>query len=251
MRTVSTTAFVLRSIDVSEYDRSYLLFTEAWGKVWVRVPQVRRTKRLLAGHLQPLLAVQVQLRERGNHITLQEAVTDSHYGRVGIDQLARLEIIGELADRFSPLAQPEPGVVRVLRYVSTVLTQDAWEPLVFIEVIAKMVAAVGIAPEVNQCVISGEALSADDELSWSSRHGGVVRVVNHPQLRDDQSLRPLSVSACKLLRVLLSDELVAGRVQADPTVVREVETVLLHYVQSALARALKELPFLGEAVVVH
>jgi len=247
MRTVSTTAFVLRSIDVAEYDRAYLLFTEAWGKVWVRAPQVRRTKRLLAGHLQPLLAVQVQLRERGNQVTLQEAVSGARYGQVGLEQLARLEIVGELADRFSPLAQPDRGVTQVLQYVSTILTQDAWGPLVFVEVIAKMVTAVGIAPQVNRCVVSDEALQVDDELYWSSQHGGVVRTTDHPQLSDDQSLRPLSVSACKLLRVLLSDELVAGRVTADPVVVREVETVLLQYVQTSLQRALKELPFL----VVH
>lgn len=244
MRTVSTTAFVLRSIDVAEYDRAYLLFTDAWGKVWTRVPQVRRTKRLLAGHLQPLLATTVQLRERGNQIIVTEAVSAARYGRIGLEQLARLEIVGELADRFTPLAQPERAVTRVLQYVSTVLTSDALAPVVFVEIVAKMAAAVGIAPQVTKCVISGEALQANDELFWSSQHGGVVRTADHPQLSDDQSLRPLSVPACKLLRVLLSDELVAGRVTVDPLVVREVEAVLLHYVQNQLQRSLKELPFL-------
>lgn len=244
MRTVSTTAFVLRSINVAEYDRSYLLFTEAWGKVWVRAAHVRRTKRLMAGHLQPLLGVQVQLRERGNQINVLEAVSDARYGQVGIEQLARLEIVGELADRFTPLAQPDQAVTRVLRYVSTVLTQDAWEPIVFIEVVAKMAAAVGISPQVDRCVISGDALAASDELFWSSQHGGVVRTADHPRTSDDQSLRPLSVPACKLLRVILSDELVAGRVTVEPIVVQEVESVLLQYVQIQLQRALKELPFL-------
>lgn len=245
MRTVSTTAFVLRSIDVGEYDRSYLLFTDAWGKVWARASQVRRTKRLVAGHLQLLLQTAVQLRERGNHsITIAEAVSYARYSTIGLASVARLEVVAELADRFTPLAQPDVDVMRVLRYVSAVLSQDVWDSTVFAEVLAKMTVAVGIAPQVQRCVLSGDALSATDELHWSSQHGGVVRAIDHPHARDDQSLRPLSISACKLLRVLLSDEMVAGRVTASPTVVSEVEAVLLQYVQVQLQRSLKELPFL-------
>lgn len=245
MRTVSTTAFVLRSIDVGEYDRSYLLFTDAWGKVWARAAHVRRTKRLVAGHLQPLLLTEVQLRERGNHsITIAEAVSHARYSTIGLASVARLEVVAELADRFTPLAQPDAAVMRVLRYVSAVLSQDVWDSTVFAEVLAKMTVAVGIAPQVSLCVLSGDALAATDELYWSSQHGGVVRAIDHPQARDDQSLRPLSISACKLLRVLVADELVAGRVAAPPATVSEVEAVLLQYVQVQLQRSLKELPFL-------
>lgn len=244
MQSTATKAFTLRSQNVGEYDRSYLLLTEAWGKVWVRANQIRRTKKLLAGHLQPLLMAQVLLRERGNTIYLQEAVGQAHYSQVGLQQVARLQIVAEMADRFIPLHQPEPAVFWVLQYASTLLTQDAWDPLTFIEVVAKMTVAVGIAPELSRCVVSQEALAETGSLYWSSQHGGVVVQTDHILVTNDQTLRPLSTTACKLLRVLMEDQLVAGRVKVSAEVVAEVESVLLQYVQVQLQRVLPELPFL-------
>ena len=77
MRTKKTEAVILGTRDIFDADRSYLLFTREFGKLWARAKGVRRPGSRLSGHLLTCLPTELELHENGGYYLITSAAVKS------------------------------------------------------------------------------------------------------------------------------------------------------------------------------
>lgn len=234
---------MLKTTDYGEYDRLYLIYTVAAGKVLARVHGVRRAKNLLAGHLSPFLPSNILLKEYRDNFTIQEAEAMGHYTVVGYQAVARLHLVAELVDKLTMYNEPDNHLYNILKYTSHLLTGDNWWQLSFAEILAKVIAVLGVSPSTRRCVVTGEKVDPTKPIYWSGVHGGVMQTKDDLVTGKEAFYQIKNIDSLKLLKVLMQKEPVAHRLRVEELVAQEAEYLLLDYMQIYVQQNLRALPF--------
>ena len=235
----------MRHSDWGEADRLLTLFSRERGKVRCIAKGVRRLRSRKAGHLEPFTHAALLLaRGRDFWIVTQAETLDAYLPlREDLVRTGYAAYIIELIDRFTYDEGETKGLfallVDTLRRVTA--AEDVFLAVRYFEL--RLLDFVGFRPELFRCVNCGEDIRPLDQF-FSAQRGGALCPNCGPGVG---GARPVSVETLKYLRHLQrSSYSEATRAHLTPTVQREMEALLQHYITFLLERGLNSPDFLNE-----
>ena len=242
-RVYKTQAIILRQRKLGEADKIVTLYCSHIGKVDAVAKGVRRTKSRLAGHLEPLTLGTYLLAEGRNLDVVTQAETIDGFGRLrgDLDRLSRGIYCTELVDRLVPLRSEGNPIFRLLQETLSLIDQQDLLDLPLRRFEMRLLDQLGYRPEMNTCAVCDQRLEPVQNF-WSPAAGGVVG----PECAGDSlSLRPLSVNAIKVLRILQKASFAdAARLNLEPGLTAEIESCMEAQVHFALEREVRSARFL-------
>lgn len=198
-RVFKTEAVILRRLDYGEADLILTLFTPRYGKLSAIAKGARKPLAKASGHLELFTVVDLVL-SLGRELYI---VSQAEQKQIFLALEDDLQLIGyashfvELIDRFAVDEQENYAAYRLL------VAGLGWlcEPKVDLRLVArfyelKLLEAMGYAPALFVCAVSGESLDARDHY-YSIRDGGVVAAQHGVE---DSHLIPLPLDVFKILR---------------------------------------------------
>ncbi|WP_419553333.1 DNA repair protein RecO [Candidatus Poriferisodalis sp.] len=204
---------VLRTIKLGEADRIITIITSGHGKVRAVAKGARRTRSRLAGHVEPLRHVDLQLyRGRGELDIVTGAETLDRWPglREDLDRLGTAMTLAEAVDQSVHDRGDDPvpyqmlvGALRRLDLVSSEMLLPAF--------LLRLLAHEGTAPLLDECVVGG---GCDDAaiVAFDPAQGGVT-------CETHRRGRPLGPGALGLLR-----SIIAGQVNSVLDAPRSADT---------------------------
>jgi DNA repair protein RecO (recombination protein O) len=153
MTTYRDQAVVLRTYKLGESDRIVVLLTEEHGKVRAVAKGVRKTRSRLGSRLEPMSHVAVLLyRGRDLDTVNQVEVMETASGlRSSLDKMTQGLAMCEAVDQVTPDREPAPHLYTMLVRALQTLAESG-SPLVLAGFFWKLLAAEGLAPELDRCV---------------------------------------------------------------------------------------------------
>jgi DNA repair protein RecO (recombination protein O) len=242
-RVYATPAVVLRQRKLGDADKIITLYTAHTGKVDVVAKGVRKARSRFAGHVEPfshgnfLLAKGKTL----DIVTQVETIEPFAPLRDDLDRLSRGLYVCELLDKFTEPREPHFDLYRLLldtlRRIAA--RDDIDTPVRFYEM--ALLDVLGYRPELEECVRCRRALAPTTNY-WTTSGGGVAC----PDCRAETSaIRPMSVNAVKLFRLLLHGTFAdVSRVAVDAELASELERAMLEYLRWVLERDLRSAAFI-------
>lgn len=191
-------AVVLRTYKLGEADRIIVLMTEQHGKVRAVAKGVRKTKSKFGARLEPLSHVQLLLAEgRELDIVSQVEVIETIAPLVAdLDHITSGMAMLEAVDQLALDREPTPHLYHMLvGGLRTIAKRSG--PLVVPAFYWKLLAAEGVAPQLDECARCGDV---EPFVSFDMLHGGVL-------CRNCRSGPALSVEALDLMRMVLGGRL--------------------------------------------
>ena len=232
-------AVVLRTHKLGEADRIVVLMTRSTGKVRAVAKGVRRTGSKFGSRLEPGSYVSLQLHEgRGelDIVTQAETVESFRRTREDLSRLGRAASLLEAVEQLSQDRRPAPRlhdmVVGGLRTID-----ESNPPLVAGAFFLKLLAAEGVAPELEACVGCGEE---DGALALALEAGGV-------RCRSCGGGRPVSDQALAVSRAVLGGGLKVALSLPEGAVTHEVEAIATTALELHIERRLRSLRVLHDA----
>lgn len=242
-RLYKTEALILRQRKFGEADRIFTALTPALGKIDVKARGVRKTTSRMAGHLQPLNRLMLQLAQgRVNDvITGCETLESFHVLREDLDRLGQATYAAELTERMVAERVPNYPTYRLLLDTLRRLTEGdpAGVSLRFFEM--RLLDESGFRPELERCVGCGAAIEPERHF-FAPQSGGTACPACAPESGGADSL---SLSALKVLRLIQREPYNrVARLRLEATLAQEIERRLRSYVVSVLERDVNAAAFI-------
>ncbi len=178
MSRIESEALVVRTVEFGEADLIVTLVTEQVGKLSAIARGARKGSRRLAGSLEPVHTVAVMLEDKGGDLaTLKEArVVRARTGLTGrLDALESAGIALRWARHAFPPRTPEPQGWRILAELLDVLDGgDAPPRRELARAGLAMLAALGYALDLEQCVVCGRPCAPTKAACVDPVRGGLV-----------------------------------------------------------------------------
>lgn len=245
-RVTRTEALVLRHRRLGDADRIVTLLTPSRGKVDAVAKGALRPRSRLAGHLEPLVRVEVLLAHgRSLDIVTQAQMIDGFPAlHADLDRLSTAMYLVELTDRMT-VEHAEAGEVFSLLLASLVrLSRGDGMHLVTRTFELELLAATGFRPEWRTCIGCGDAVSAD-RATWSALSGGVVC----PRCRErHEDVLAIDSTVLKVLRAIQDGPYEeAARIRLSGDLAGALERVMHSLVRAVSERALVTAQFVADA----
>lgn len=250
-RTYRAVGLTLRKSPIGEADLISSVYTHEHGKLDVLARGARRLTSKLMGHFEPLTLVRLSVARGRTLDTVSEAEVVHAFQDVKSDyaSVARGLHVAELIDSFSASSTSNPQVLdlalqtlRVIGHQPAVgddnLSSDL--PLRYFDL--QILQLSGFMPELYQCVECGAELEPEYHR-YAAGAGGVLCSDCTPP---DALVRPLSLAALKVLRLLHRTESVdqLPHLNMPAAVHVEVSTLCTETVQYWLDRQLRSQAFM-------
>ncbi len=243
-REYQTEAIIIKKTKLGEADRILTLYTPDLGKIQAVAKGVRRPKSKMAGHLELLTHSAVSLsRGRGSLDTITGSQTIDGFLPLKSDlQLTSYGLyISELVNQFAEERIEDRHLFQLLLETMQRLANSNNHEITLRYFELHLLNEVGYRPELRQCVACPQPLEPVIN-AFSSSMGGMLCphcLPNHP------AIRPMSLNALKVLRLLQSDDYAtAYRLKLDPKLSSELETVLRGYLKYLLERDIKSVAWM-------
>ncbi len=224
------TAVVLRTYRLGEADKIVVLMTAAHGKVRAVAKGVRRTRSKFGARLEPMSHVSV-LMHRGRNldiVTQAESVDPLTPLWSSLDRASQAMAALEAVDQIAWEGDPNPQLYRMLVGVlSTIAEHPA--PLNVAAFLWKLLAADGVAPQLDSCVGCG---TPDDLVAFTLQLGGVT-------CRSCRTGLSLSSGALAIMRDILGGRLAAALALDESPATHEVGELATRAFEYHIERRLK------------
>lgn len=231
-------AVVLRTHKLGEADRIVVLLTRDNGKVRGVAKGVRRTASKFGSRLEPGSHVQVQLHEgRGelDIVTQAETVESHRLTRGDLSRLSHASSLLEAVEQVAQDRQPAPRLFDML--VGGLRTVEDSDPaMITAAFYLKLLAAEGLAPQLDACVECGEE---GGPFLWALEAGGV-------RCSSCGGGRPVSEGALAVTRAVLNGGLKAVLDLPRDAVTHEVEALATSSLEAHLERRIRSLRVLHD-----
>jgi DNA repair protein RecO (recombination protein O) len=226
-------AIVLRTHKLGEADRIVVLFTRGHGKVRGVAKGVRRTTSKFGSRLEPGSHIQVQLHEgRGelDIVTQAETVEPFRRSREDLSRMTRVSSLLEAIEQLTQDREPAPRLFDMLAGGLRVI-EERNPAMVSAAFYLKLLAAEGLAPELDLCVECGEE---GGPFWWALEAGGV-------RCGSCGGGRTVSEAALAVSRAVLSGGLNAVLDLPEDAVTHEVEGLATTALEAHVERRFKAL----------
>lgn len=243
-RAFRTPAIILKRRDFGEADRLLTLLTPEHGKLEVVAKGARKPTSHKTGHVELFtradmlihrgreLGILVQAEMRAPYLELREDLQRGAYA----------SYTAELLDRFTALDDEDYGALfQLLDDTFSRLCTDSDPRLAVRYYEMRLLDLVGFRPELNECVVSREAVQPQDQF-FSYAMGGVVS----PRWgHEGTAVVPVRMVTLKLLRHMQRSAYNQVKTLAiSPALHEEAERVLLGYITFLLERRLQSVDFI-------
>jgi len=172
-----TEAYLLRSVDYRDADRILTLLTRDHGRVSALARSARRSRKRFGGSLEPFHLLRVGIRfGRGDLATLEDSTVVRDFPGV-LKKLDRIRAAGrafELLRKLLPESASEDRVFDAATRFLEVLAESDDPEQVELELLARTLALVGFAPELEVCAISGVRCPEGQAALFDPERGGIV-----------------------------------------------------------------------------
>ena len=243
-RVYKTEALILKRRKLGEADSILTIFTPRFGKYDVIAKGVRRPRSRMGGHLDLLCRSSLLLAHGSSLDIVTQAQTVEPY-RALRDDLEALSAGLYAADLVLSMTAERQEDFPLYQLLCETLARvgggQRAAALRYFEL--RALSELGYEPQVWQCAGCGNPLQEGGTF-LSGVHGGIVC---RECLRGGHSARPISVSAVKVLRALLSlpwQE--AARIRLDGGLEEELASRLRDYLRAVLERELRSVEFLDQ-----
>lgn len=246
MPSYTTTGLVLHRLNTGETDKILTLYTREHGKLSVIAKGARKAGSRTSGATELFTETRFLLASgRSLEIVQQAEIQQSFPGiRTDLEKLARATYLCELLDRLtaeSDALQSAELYDLLLSALYLLQRAENYPDAVVHAYELRLLAEIGYAPTLENCVRCGEALTGR-QLGFSPALGGALCPADRYRADDAQSL---SFDALTLLRLLSSAE--PERIltlQPGPKVAAELARAMRWYIRYRADRDLKSLDFL-------
>lgn len=252
-RTYKTEGVVIRHSSSGEADLVLAIYTADYGTIHVVGRGLRRAKSRLAGHLEPLSHVALQLiRGKGIDIVTGADTLHGHTAlRSNLEGIARGLVCVEMVEAFAPDEQPNLELYKLLLEALSLLNDGEGDRLMW-HFAFHVLRTTGYMPELQQCVVCTNVVHPDEHL-FSPGLGGVVCL---NCARDGESARSyeraraplisLSANALKVMRYFRDNRYETVRnLNVDGELAGELRRVLGGYIHYLLEREVRSSAFLS------
>lgn len=200
MRTYTSSAIVLRRIDLGEKDRILTIYSREHGKLSAVAKGAKRPGSKLAGASEPFTYSKMFLATgRELDVLTQAEIRESFPGvKSDIDAVAHAVYVLELVNNFVDERQPNPDIFDTLLSAMYVLESGADPELTtrFFEI--HLLDELGYSPQFDACLRCGGKVT--DRLGFSPALGGIVCESCGPVPPDTIWVPPAIVSYVTALR---------------------------------------------------
>jgi DNA repair protein RecO (recombination protein O) len=246
MPSYTATGLVLHRLNTGETDKILTLYTREHGKLSVIAKSARKAGSRLTGATELFTETRFLLASgKSLEIVQQTEIQESFPGiRADLEKLARATYLCELLDRLTQEsdALQSPELYDLLLSALYLLQRAETYPDAVVHAYElRLLAAIGYAPALENCVRCGEPLTAR-QVGFSPALGGALCPADRYRTDDAQGL---SIDALKLLRLLagtVPEQLLT--LQPASKIAAEVARVLRWYIRYRADRDLKSLDFL-------
>ena len=246
-RVLKTEAVVLRHRRLGETDRIVTLLTPHRGKIDTVAKGALRPRSKLAGHLDPLMHVEVLLAHGRNLdiVTQAQGVTSFEAVRGDLDRLTLGMYLVEVADRLTVEHQEADAIYSHLLTALLRLERGDGLQLVARSFELEVLEASGLRPQWTDCIGCQAALPAASGIVWSALEGGVLC----PDCRaSHNAVMPIEPTVLKVLRAyqaLPYEE--AARIRLTPELAAGMERAMHTLMQTVTERELQTAQFVTSA----
>ena len=242
-RTYRCEAVILSYTPLGEADLLVTMYTRDQGKVRAVGKGARRSTSKLVGHLEPLTVVKMSLANGRSMDVISQAEVIQSFSDLKEDLtgISKGLYLAEMVDGFGAEDSPNPGLYQLMIDTLTVLQADPEldMPLRFFEFHLLQVS--GLMPELYNCVECRAELEPDAHR-FSPNVGGTLCLECNPE---DAHLRPLSLRALKVLRLMdRSGILEASKLNIDSSLAEELKSLLSTTVSYWLGKEIRSNSFL-------
>lgn len=249
-RSFRSEAVILKHSDWGEADRLLVLFTLESGKVRAIAKGARKLRSRKAGHLEPFTRASLLLaRGRDMLIVTQAETLDAFLPlRENLRLPTYASYIVELIDRFTYEEGENQAIYRLLvDTLKRLCTHD--DPALVVRYYElRLLDLVGFRPQLFHCVQCGAVIQPQDQY-FSAEMGGVLCPTCG---RGVAGSKPITMNALRYLRHFQRSSFAeAARASLTPTLNRELETIIYHYIVYHLERSLNTPPFLRHIRANH
>ncbi|MEZ5282499.1 MAG: DNA repair protein RecO [Acidimicrobiales bacterium] len=232
---------VLRTYKLGEADRIVSIITEERGKIRAVAKGVRKTKSRFGGRLEPTgnLALQMYEGRDLDIVTQAESVEAYRNIREDLDRLSKAIVLLEAVDHLSHERSPAPHLYRMLAGALRTL-DDRDSPLLVPAFLLKLLAAEGMGPALDQCVVGGAADADLDLVAFDIDRNSVVCVEHRRGV-------PVSSEALAVMRAALGGGLKDVLDVVEGPVTHEVDSLVAHMFEHHVDRRLRSAHVLDRA----
>ncbi len=246
-RTYRALGLTLRRSPVREADLLTVVYTREQGKLELLARGAQRLTSKLMGHLEPLTLVRVSVAHGRSMDQITEAEVVDAFPAVknGYENAARGLYVAELIDGFSALSVANAELFNLAVETLEALGTERNADLALRYFDLQLLRSSGFMPELYICVECGEELEPNRHR-FAVGAGGTLCTECGPI---DVVVRPLSLPALKLLRLLDRTESVASlpELAVPAPLEREVREALTATLQYWLDRRVRSQEFLETA----
>jgi DNA repair protein RecO (recombination protein O) len=192
--------FVLRQVDVGEADRIVSLLTDVRGRLEVRVPRARKSRKRFGG-LDLFVLASFELAAKPGKPRLEDARILADFSRIRSDmeRLALASHAAELLSLAAPEDDPQSDLFRLALAAFDSLDGPVGEPVGGLGWARgfelKLLHVLGLRPALLRCVATGKSIGELERPLWSSAVGGLLCSSMHAQDPGAQPIAPLALSA--------------------------------------------------------
>jgi DNA repair protein RecO (recombination protein O) len=251
MQKLTTEALVLRAVDLGESDRVVHLLTPETGRIAAIAKGARRSVKRFPGTLDFFNQLQVQLERKGGVAQLarleQAKLIRAFHGlREDPGRFALGCYLLELLDRLAPEGGRRGDLAALYRFALEALgALDALAPEPRLRVLLelRLLAAVGLRPELARCVRCGRELATPRAQFWIAEGGALCE---HCTQSPEQGI-PVHLGTLRALEQSLAFPLASwGRIALRGAALREAQTVIGRFLRFHLGVELRSERFLDE-----
>ncbi len=244
LRTYRAEALVLKSVPLGEADLLVTLFSREAGKVRAVAKGARRSTARLVGHLEPLTVTRLALSRGRSLDVINQAETLENFTplKTNLTAVTRGLQVAELVDGFGSEASPNEPLYQLSLSTLAAIGQAPDDELPLLHFQLHLLAVSGLMPELQNCVECRREIEPGHHR-YSADGGGVFCPDCNP---DQAGLRPLSLRALKVLRLLARTRVAdLPALILDPTLTQELKAILTGTVQYWLDKEIRTNSFLN------
>lgn len=251
MQKLTTEALLLRAVDFGESDRIVHLLTPETGRVAAIAKGARRSTKRFPGTLDFFNQLHVQLeRKRGDaqlaRLEHARLIRTFHGLREDPGRFALGCYALELLDRLAPEGGRRGDLAALYAFALEALGAiDALPPEPRLRVLLelRLLAAVGLRPELARCVRCGRPLTEQLLQFWIAEGGPLCPACTQPH----EEGVPVHLGTLRALEQSLSFPLLrTGRIALGGAALREAQTVLGRFLRFHVGAVLKSESFVSE-----
>ena len=242
-KTYQCEAIVLGYTALGEADILVTLFTRDQGKVRAVGKSARRATSKLVGHLEPLTALKMSMVDGRSIDIISQAEVINSFSTLKEDLIgiAKGLYLAEMMTGFGAEASPNPDLFQLMIDTLRIIEADPGSEMALRYFEYHLLGVSGLMPELYHCVECRDELEPGAHR-FSPNLGGTLCLECGPE---DAHLRPLSLRALKVLRLLDRSQLAdACKLTIDDNLSYELKSLLSTTVTYWLGNEIRSNSFL-------